>query len=319
MSPAGLAFDDLRVLDLGTVGALRSQTLWHAVAHGVSDGSPPTLLFLRPAQPYVGIGFHRRLQELDLETCRTRGLPVYRRMVGGGPVYLDDGQLFFAVVVPATAVPASRLRAIETLLAPAVDAYRAAGLAAAFDENGEIVVGDRKVCGHGAGQIGGAVIVVGNLIQRFDHRAASEVLAAPTAPARMEVQRLMTRYVAAHDVDSDRFQTAAIDAYAATFGARCRPGALGSGERAHLAELDRRFVDPAWVDGPPRPEPALWQVKIRAGVRVFSVVHDGARITGSLVGDHLEWISVDGADARDPAVERSLVEAALAACERSPL
>ena len=41
--------DLLRVIDFGRVTPLRSQTLWHAVAYGVSDGAPPTLSFTRPS------------------------------------------------------------------------------------------------------------------------------------------------------------------------------------------------------------------------------------------------------------------------------
>ena len=86
---------ELRVLDFGRVSALRSQTLWHALAYGVSAGGAPTLSFMRPSRPYVGLGYHRRLEEADIEACREAGLPVFRRMVGGGVVYLDENQQFF--------------------------------------------------------------------------------------------------------------------------------------------------------------------------------------------------------------------------------
>ena len=70
----------LRVLDFGPQIPLRSQTLWHAIAHGVSEGEPPTLSFVTPSSPYVSVGYHRRLDEIDFEGCRARGLPVFRRM-----------------------------------------------------------------------------------------------------------------------------------------------------------------------------------------------------------------------------------------------
>ena len=76
----------LRVIDFGSVTPLRSQTLWHAVAYGVSAGAAPTLSFVRPSAPYVCLGYHRDLEEVDQEYCRSHGLAVYRRMVGGGPV-----------------------------------------------------------------------------------------------------------------------------------------------------------------------------------------------------------------------------------------
>jgi len=259
------------VLDFGRVSPLRSQTLWHAVAAGVSAGASPTLSFLRPAEPYVCIGYHRRLDEVDLGECERRGLPVYRRMVGGGPVYLDDGQLFFQITVPASSVPPMRTTAMQRLLAPAVTAFRDCGVDAELDAAGEIVVGDRKVCGHGAGQLGDAVVVVGNLIERFDHDAATAVLHAPSPAARAEVLRLMRRYVAPTAVDAGAFRDAAVRAYGAALGLRPQVGALTRVERERLDELDGRFADPAWVQGPDRPAPKRWEVKIRAGVSVVEV------------------------------------------------
>jgi lipoate-protein ligase A len=162
--------DVLRVIDFGRVTPLRSQTLWHAAAYGVSGGAPPTLSFARPSAPYVCLGYHRGFDEVDQEYCRREGLPVYRRMVGGGPVYLDDGQLFFQICLPVRAVPAVRQEALRMLLEPAVVAFRAVGVPAELDTDLEICLSDRKICGHGAGQIGEAVVVCGNLIERFDHK-----------------------------------------------------------------------------------------------------------------------------------------------------
>ena len=184
------------VIDFGRVSALRSQTLWHALAYGVSAGGPPTLSFMRPSRPYVGLGYHRRLEEADLDACREAGLPVFRRMVGGGVVYLDEHQQFFQICLPVKDVPRSREQALRRLLAPAVAAFRAAGVPAELDDDREIVVGEAKICGHGAAQIDDAVVVVGNLIERFDHAAAARVLALPDE-VRAEVVRLMERFVAA--------------------------------------------------------------------------------------------------------------------------
>lgn len=277
----------LRVIDFGRVTALRSQTLWHAVAYGVSDGAPPTLSFARPAEPYVSIGYHRRLDEVDLDACREAGLPVYRRMVGGGPVYLDDGQLFFQITLPVGVVPPARVRALRMLLEPAVRAFRTAGVPARLDDDLEIVVGDRKVCGHGAGQIDEAVVVVGNLIGRFDHAAAARVLHAPDAETGAEVARLVRRYVAATSADPESFRSAAVREYARALGLEPRAGALDAREERRLAQLDLRFEDPEWVRGPARPVPPVWRAKIRAGVSVARAADGPTRVTVGLRRDRI--------------------------------
>lgn len=287
--------DALRVLDLGSVSALRSQTLWHAVAYGVSAGAPPTLSFVRPRSPYVSIGYHGRLEEVDLDHCRAHGLPVFRRMVGGGPVYLDDGQLFFQITLPAQAVPRARRAALRLLLQPAVEALRAVGVPASLDQDPEVTVGDRKVCGHGAGQIEGAVVVVGNLIERFDHERAARILAVPHPLVRHEAVRLMRRFVAASPADPAAFAAALADAYGRALGLEPRPGRMTEEERRRARQLDRRFVSPSWLRGPARPAPPWTAIKVRAGVWVLAARR----------GD--TWLVLDAVGGR---VERALVEPA---------
>lgn len=260
----------LRVIDFGTAAPLRSQTYWHAVAYGVSAGAAPTLSFVQPSAPYVSIGYHRRLEEVDRDTCRTNGWPVYRRMIGGGPVYLDKGQLFFQITMPMRSIPAARHRALRRLLGPAIEAFRAVGIPAVLDEHLEIVVDDRKICGYGAGQIGEAAIVAGNLILDFDHRAAASILRAPSATADAELARLIGRYVAATPADPAAFKAAATDAYCRDLQLSPRDGVLNPIERDRLDELDQRFCSASWLAGSSRPDPDVWQAKIRAGVWMFA-------------------------------------------------
>jgi len=294
---------ELRVVDFGRVSALRSQTLWHALAYGVSAGGPPTLSFMRPSRPYVGLGYHRRLEEADIAACREAGLPVFRRMVGGGVVYLDEHQQFFQICLPAASVSRNRQRALRELLSPAVAAFRAAGVPAELDDHLEIVVGEAKICGHGAAQIDDAVVVVGNLIERFDHAAAARVLALPDE-VRSEVVRLMERFVAATPVDSATFRTAAIAAYGEALGLQPVSGWLSASERERLLELDGRFRSPAWLRGPGRPAPQCGEVKVRAGVHVVWTEQEGRRALATVVGGHIERMQVS-----DPGLDGALTAA----------
>lgn len=296
---------DLRIIDFGRVSALRSQTLWHALAYGVSAGGPPTLSFMRPSRPYVGLGYHRRLEEADIDACREAGLPVFRRMVGGGVVYLDEHQQFFQICLPAGLVPRSRGAALRWLLTPAVAAFRAAGIPAELDDDLEIVVGEAKICGHGAAQIDDAVVVVGNLIERFDHGAAARVLALPDE-VRAEVVRLMERFVAATPANSAAFRDAAVAAYGEALGLEPVGGRLSDYERERLHEVDGRFLSPAWLRGPQRPdppgdggrppEPRCSQVKVRAGVFVVCAEHEQSRAVASVVGGRIERARVSDPD-----------------------
>lgn len=305
----------LRVIDFGRTSALRSQTLWHAIAYGVSAGAPPTVSFMRPAEPYVCLGYHRSLEEVDVDYCAAEGLPIYRRMVGGGPVYLDSDQLFFQITVPAADVSPSRLTALRDLLTPAVDAFRAAGVDARLDHHMEITVGDRKICGHGAGQIEEAVVVCGNLILGFDHERATAVLKLPDEGMRAEVLQLMQRYVTATPADPEAFQRAAVDSYAAALGLEPVAGGLTEAEEAVLDELDERFASEEWIAGPVRrPRRKARQVKVRAGIWVFAAEHEDAEVMASVVEDSVQRARLRTAvpDQQIPAAEAALAGVALA-------
>lgn len=287
------ATERLRVLDFGTVSALRSQTTWHAVAYGVGAGGPPTLSFCRPASPYVCLGYHRPIAEVDQKRCRKAGLPVYRRMVGGGCVYLDAGQLFFQIALPAKSVPGLRIPALRRLLAPALAAFGSVGVPAQLDPALDISVGDRKISGYGAGQLGEAVVVCANLIERFDHSAATAVLNLPNPWLAGEVRRLMRRYVAATPVPAKAFQEAAVAAYAEALGLPAQAGELDAYEQVKLAELDRTFANPEWIAGPPRPAKESITVKVRAGVWAFLCAHGPTTVAASVRNDVLErvWLA----------------------------
>jgi len=276
--------------------------MWHAVAYGVSAGAPPTVSFVRPAACYVCLGYHRGLDEVDHEYCQKNELPVLRRMVGGGPVYLDENQLFFQICLPVASVPAARLEALRMLLEPAASAFGSMGVPARVDDTLEICVGDRKICGHGAGQIAEAVVLCGNLIEHFDHDRATRVLAIADSRQRELTLELMRRFVGATPIDPETFKSAVVVAYGAALGLDPVAGELTGVEQEALVELDARFTTQAWLAGPGQHRAQGSQgerarkVKVRSGVWTLGASFEGAQVVASVVNGSVEqaWLSAGG-------------------------
>jgi lipoate-protein ligase A len=259
--------EQLRVIDAGSVSAVRSQALWHGLTEALAPGDQPVLSFCRPAQAYVCVGYHRHLQELDLERCAALGLPVLRRQIGGGPVYLDSDQLFFTLSLPAAGAPAGVSRLYEQLLGPAVCALRALGVDAALAGDNEIVAGARKISGTGAGQIGEGVVVVGNVMFAFPHERMAAVLALPDERMRDECLELMREHLGTLPALREQSVKAALRAaYAGALGRRALGSWPATHERAEIAAWELRLQDPAWTAGPGLAPPARRAVKIRDGV-----------------------------------------------------
>jgi lipoate-protein ligase A len=177
----------MNLYNLGHVPWLDSQLIYHAFPRLGMEG----LILLAPAEPYVCIGYHQDArQEVDLAYCRARGIPVFRREVGGGAVYLDGQQLFYQLIVHRDnpLAPRDRTEFYRTFLAPVVQSYKDLGVSARYKPVNDIVTdAGRKISGNGAAEINDHAILVGNLIAGFDYKTMARVLRVPDAKFRDKV------------------------------------------------------------------------------------------------------------------------------------
>jgi lipoate-protein ligase A len=163
-----------------------SQALYHAAAYLQHEA----LFILRPATSYVCIGFHQDAeQEIDLNFIKENQIPVFRREVGGGAVYLDGNQLFFQLILHKnrSQVPENKSDFYRKFLVPVIETYREFGMPAEYKPVNDIVANGRKVSGTGAAEINEMVILVGNFIQDFNYEMMSKCLRVPDEKFRDKV------------------------------------------------------------------------------------------------------------------------------------
>ena len=187
-----------RLLNLGYSEPLVAQTFYESVAEAVHRGlSPNTLILLQPGSPYACLGYHQDLEkEIDLEFCEESGLPVIRRSQGGGATYLDSDQVFYQIVSKdSAAVPRDVERMFERLLSVTVETYRRLGIEAEFKPLNDVVVGDRKISGNGAGMHESASILVGNVILDLNYDLMARVLRVPDEKFRDKMAKSMREWV----------------------------------------------------------------------------------------------------------------------------
>ncbi len=184
---------------MGGLEPFRAQTLYEAVAVAVGKGSSPnTLILCHPAEPYVCIGYHQELErEVDVNFCRLNNLPIIRRSQGGGAVYLDSNQQFYQIVAKRNdpSVPANIEGFFEKFIRPTVHTCRKLGLPAEYKPINDVVVGNRKISGNGAGEHSGSAILVGNIILDMDYDAMSRVLKVPSEKFRDKLAKSMSEWV----------------------------------------------------------------------------------------------------------------------------
>lgn len=265
----------IRLLDLGSVPAIRSQTVYHAAARAMGLGSPDTIILVSPAEPYVCIGFHQDArQEVDLAYCEAHGLPVIRREVGGGAVYLDGDQLFCQWVLHEEHLPPELERQFELYIRPLVETYRALGIDAQLRPLNDVHVAGKKIGGTGAAQVGLARLLVGSLMFDFDKATMSKVLKVPSEKMRDKVFQSLNEYMTTmreqlgeappRDVVLARY----LERCADVLDAEIAPGSWTVEEEAIAARLDEEFATRDWLFQGGRPRGR--GIKIHEGVRISS-------------------------------------------------
>ena len=267
----------MQLYRLGTVSWQDSQLLYHALPRLGREG----LNLLSPGSPYVCIGYHQDVeQEVDVAYCREHGIPIFRREVGGGAVYLDGAQLFWQLIIHKDnpLVPAGKEAFYRRFLQPPIEAYRALGIPAEYKPINDIVARNRKVSGTGVGEIGDYIVFVGNLIVDFDYKMMARVLKVPDEKFRDKVyktihENLSTIKREIEDVPpTDELWALMADKFAETLGPLEVHTEVDDEWRAKTDELAGQFLTDEWLFKRGRPREGR-QVKIRAGVEVRHKVH----------------------------------------------
>ena len=244
----------VRLLYMEGVPPVRSQTVYHAVGYAMKEDTPDTIILVSPDKPYVCIGYHQDLErEVDLDYCAAHGLPVFRREVGGGAVYLDNGQLFTQWIFHKENVPASLDERFKWYIDPLVATYQALGVNAMHRPINDVHVNGKKIGGTGAAQIGSAEVVVGSLMYTFDKKTMSQVLKVPSEKMRDKIfeslEAYMTTMTEQLGFTPDRTQVK--DLYmqkvSEALGVEVYEGEWTPEEEAMATDLDARFISEEWL------------------------------------------------------------------------
>lgn len=265
--------------NLGTVPWLDSQLLYHALAYLGREG----LFLLQPGEPYVCLGYHQTAaQEIEVDYLKEHNIPLFRREVGGGAVYLDKGQLFYQLVIRADRadVPMVKEQFYRKFLAPAIQTYRDYGIEAEFKPVNDIIVGNRKISGNGAAEINGMMILVGNFLMDFNYEMMSKSLRVPDEKFRDKVRKsmqdaltTMQRELGENMPSLEALSAKVIENYTPLLG-ELSPREIDDELRAEAQRLwDEQFSNPDWLTANDRRKPDLRSVRIAEGVNVIEAAY----------------------------------------------
>ena len=269
---------------LDTVSWQDSQLLYHALPRVGREG----LILLSPGSPYVCIGYHQDAeQEVDIAYCQEHGIPIFRREVGGGAVYLDGAQLFWQLAIHKSnpLVPPSKDAFYRKFLQAPIAAYRALGIPAEYKPVNDIIANGRKVSGTGVGEIGDYIIFVGNLIVDFDYAMMARVLKVPDEKFRDKIHKTIYENLSTIKRElgsappTDELWALMANTFAEVLGPLDEQREVDAVWRAKTDELAAVFLSDDWLFRGRRQREER-RVKVRAGLEV---VHRMYKAPGGLI------------------------------------
>ena len=270
----------MELYNLGKIPWDESQLIYHALA-GLGREA---LCLVSPSTPYVCVGFHQDAeQEVDLDYCKANHIPVFKREVGGGAVYLDGDQLFFQLILHKNnpEVPKKKEVFYKKFLQPVIDVYRKIGIPVEYKPVNDIIAGTRKISGTGAGEIGECVVFVGNLIVDFNYEMMTRVLKVPDEKFRDKVHKTLKENLSTirRELDEDkakkwnksRLNALMAEAFQELLGPM-KSVQMDSMLRDKIDALRSRMLTDEWLHQKGSRMEGR-DVKIRAGVNVVHKMH----------------------------------------------
>lgn len=308
----------IRVVDIGEVTAVRSQAVYHALAYAMNEDTPDTVLFVTTHEPYVSIGYHQDATlEVDLDFCATQGLPVIRREVGGGAVYLDRDQVFCQWIFQRQNLPAKLEDRFVLYIGPLVDTYRQLGIEAYHRPVNDVQVAGRKIGGTGAASINRAEVLVGSLMFDFNHDLMAKVIKVSSEKMRDKVHQSMKEYITTmrrelgYIPDKEEVKRIYVEQVARHLGRPLEMGSLTDHEWQAVDRLEPKLASEEWLflKGGLRRSTA---VKVHADVYVAEATYKApgglVRATARLREDRIDDITISGDFTVIPAQAVSVLE-----------
>ncbi|MCP3998644.1 MAG: lipoate--protein ligase family protein, partial [bacterium] len=283
---------------------------------------PDTITLTRPLDPFVSIGHHQdAAAEVDLGYCQQAGVPVYRREVGGGAVYLDEGQTFWHTIFHQSRVPATLTDVYARFLAGPVLTLNRIGIPAVHRPVNDIQVDGRKVGGTGAATIGQSMVVAGSLMFDFNYELMSRVLKVPSEKFRDKVYSTMREYLTTinRELGDDTpersdVERILVEAFAETLATEVVEDEPRRDELDAIEEQQERIASADWLhlEGLP---PSGDIVKIAEGVNVVEGVHKApgglVRATVAVKDGVIDGIMLSGDFFLEPAAARLALQDSL--------
>ncbi len=212
-------------LDAGSVSAQAMHALYTGMAACTRDDDPVRVLWLQSSQDHVSVGASQNpAADLDLAGCAKEGIPVLRRPLGGGAVWVEAQQPCFFLVMPRRSLARGHRHLFSVGMGLAVAVLRQLGLDDAETRSQDIWIHGRKIMGTGAATLEKGCVFGASFLRRFPMERFLACIFSPSDGYREWVLPALREGVTDCEremslaPDSDAFRMALFEALRQRFG-----------------------------------------------------------------------------------------------------
>ncbi|MEM3852594.1 MAG: biotin/lipoate A/B protein ligase family protein [Methanomassiliicoccales archaeon] len=302
--------DELQIIRMGAVDGQTMTNAFAVLAHSVSTGRRgDTLVICHAENPFANVGFHQSVdEEIDLDYCRRNGIPVVRRLIGGGAI--ADGpweeDYFLICSHSSPYVRGSIQEYYSRMLEPVAKVLDGVGIRATKQGLNDLAVNGRKISANGAVDIESARVLTGDILLWLDVETMSSILKVPDAKFRDKLAKSMKEHLTSVEnetgkrPDREGIDEAIISAFSQNYG-RAFEDKLDSSELGLLMDYIRERSGDDWIFSRDMAAQRLREgrlVKLREGaylcrydhkaqklIRVTMLVEDGKIADIAFAGD----------------------------------
>jgi len=205
--PHGQPTGGFRVIDAGRREGRFNIALDAAMVELHQSGRIPDTIRFIHFPPTALVGRHQVLgRELDLGYCRRHSIGTARRVTGGGAIYMDEGQLGWALVFHRRTLGLAGLGEVARTICEAVaSGLSRLGVDARYRPRNDIEVEGRKISGTGGFFDGDTLIYQGTILLDLDPQRMLSALRVPASKlARHGAGSAAQRVVTLRELLGDR-------------------------------------------------------------------------------------------------------------------
>jgi len=184
-----------RAIDLGIVDCFYGPAAFEAIMDArAKDMVPDTILFWRPNKPAIYIGYHQLVNEdINVEACKAAGVPIIRRILGGGAGYCDCDQIIYNVIFKEddAGLPYGPKGVYTRVLGGVIESLKMLGIKDALidEERFSVYANGKKISGSGQLSSGGVVNSSGSFLVGFNCSEMSKYLTDPVKNLKKGIMR----------------------------------------------------------------------------------------------------------------------------------